>query len=89
MRSRFDWRFAVAAAALSAVALTGACSTKSERAQKGGGAAQIQLLNASYDPTRELYEAINPKFAAQWKAQTGQAVTINMSHGGSGKQARA
>ncbi|AZI37307.1 sulfate ABC transporter substrate-binding protein [Caenibius tardaugens NBRC 16725] len=53
------------------------------------GAAKIELLNVSYDPTRELYEAINPKFAAEWKAETGQDVTIKMSHGGSGKQARA
>jgi sulfate transport system substrate-binding protein len=90
MKARFDWRLLAAAAALSGAVLTGACSTQDERGAKGGaGAAQIQLLNASYDPTRELYEAINPKFAAQWKAQTGQTVTINMSHGGSGKQARA
>ena len=49
----------------------------------------IEILNVSYDPTRELYEAINPMFAEQWKEQTGQDVTINMSHGGAGKQARA
>lgn len=49
----------------------------------------VELLNVSYDPTRELYAAINPKFAAQWKAETGQTVKITMSHGGSGKQARA
>src|SRR5215212_270463 len=49
----------------------------------------IKLLNVSYDPTRELYQDVNAAFAAQWKAKTGQAVTINQSHGGSGKQARA
>ena len=49
----------------------------------------IEILNVSYDPTRELYDEINPKFAALWKKQTGQDVTINMSHGGAGKQARA
>jgi sulfate/thiosulfate transport system substrate-binding protein len=49
----------------------------------------VTLLNASYDPTRELYEAVNAAFAAEWKAKTGQTVTINQSHGGSGKQARA
>ncbi len=49
----------------------------------------VTLLNVSYDPTRELYEAVNPAFAAQWKARTGQEVTIRQSHGGSGKQARA
>lgn len=49
----------------------------------------VALLNVSYDPTRELYEAVNKAFAAQWLAQTGQQVTIRQSHGGSGKQARA
>jgi sulfate/thiosulfate transport system substrate-binding protein len=49
----------------------------------------VTLLNVSYDPTRELYQAINVAFAKQWKAKTGQDVTINQSHGGSGRQARA
>ena len=49
----------------------------------------ITLLNVSYDPTRELYRDINKVFSEQWKAKTGQAVIINQSHGGSGKQARA
>jgi sulfate/thiosulfate transport system substrate-binding protein len=49
----------------------------------------VTLLNVSYDPTRELYDAINPAFARQWKAATGQEVTIRQSHGGSGAQARA
>jgi sulfate transport system substrate-binding protein len=48
-----------------------------------------ELLNVSYDPTRELYQDVNAAFAAQWKAKTGKAVTIQQSHGGSGKQARA
>jgi len=52
-------------------------------------AAQIALLNVSYDPTRELYTAINAQFTKDWKAKTGDDVTINQSHGGSGKQARA
>lgn len=52
-------------------------------------AAQITLLNVSYDPTRELYEAVNAQFAKDWKAKKGDDVTINQSHGGSGKQARA
>jgi sulfate transport system substrate-binding protein len=47
------------------------------------------LLNVSYDPTRELYQAVNQAFAAQWKAKTGQDVTVRQSHGGSGKQARS
>ncbi len=48
-----------------------------------------QLLNVSYDPTRELYRDINARFAAAWRAQTKQQVTIRQSHGGSGKQARS
>jgi sulfate transport system substrate-binding protein len=49
----------------------------------------VKLLNIGYDPTRELYAALNPVFAAQWQARNGQAVTIDQSHGGSGKQARS
>ena len=48
----------------------------------------IELLNVSYDPTREFYADLNPAFAAHWKAQTGDTVVIKQSHGGSGKQAR-
>lgn len=51
--------------------------------------ADTTLLNVSYDPTRELYEAVNKSFAADWKAKTGETVIIRQSHGGSGKQARA
>ena len=51
-------------------------------------AANISLLNVSYDPTRELYQDVNQAFAKQWKAKTGDNVTIKQSHGGSGKQAR-
>ncbi|HZG76562.1 MAG TPA: sulfate ABC transporter substrate-binding protein [Paenibacillus sp.] len=51
--------------------------------------APIELLNVSYDPTRELYEAFNAAFAKHWEAETGQKVTINQSHGGSGKQGRS
>ena len=47
------------------------------------------LLNVSYYPTRELYKDFNAAFAKYWKAKTGQVVTINQSHGGSSKQARA
>jgi sulfate transport system substrate-binding protein len=53
------------------------------------GQSPATLLNASYDPTRELYVAYNAAFAKYWKAKTGQDVKINQSHGGSGKQARA
>ena len=52
-------------------------------------AADISLLNVSYDPTRELYQEFNAAFGKYWKAKSGDNVTINQSHGGSGKQARA
>ena len=59
----------------------------------GGSAASAAagrvLLNVSYDPTREFYKDVNAAFTAFWKAKTGETVTINQSHGGSGKQARA
>jgi sulfate/thiosulfate-binding protein len=51
--------------------------------------ADTTLLNVSYDPTRELYKAVNEAFAKEWKAKTGETVKIEQSHGGSGKQARA
>jgi len=51
--------------------------------------ADTTLLNVSYDPTRELYQAYNAAFAKQWKARTGETVTVRQSHGGSGKQARS
>jgi sulfate/thiosulfate transport system substrate-binding protein len=49
----------------------------------------VTLLNVSYDPTRELYQAVNAAFIRYWKEKTGQDVTIRQSHGGSGSQARA
>jgi sulfate transport system substrate-binding protein len=52
-------------------------------------AAPTQLLNVSYDPTRELYEQVNAAFAKKWQATTKQPIAIRQSHGGSGKQARA
>jgi sulfate transport system substrate-binding protein len=58
-------------------------------AQPAAYAADLTLLNVSYDPTRELYQDVNAAFARQWKAKTGDNVTIRQSHGGSGKQARS
>jgi sulfate/thiosulfate transport system substrate-binding protein len=55
----------------------------------GVAAQPANLLNVSYDPTRELYKDFNQAFAKHWKDTTGQAVTVQQSHGGSGKQARA
>ena len=76
--------FLTASAAAALAATLSACSGGGE---KTGNA--IEITNVSYDPTRELYQAINPAFAAEWKAKTGQDVTFKMSHGGSGKQSRA
>jgi sulfate transport system substrate-binding protein len=58
-------------------------------AQSAAFAADITLLNVSYDPTRELYQDFNAAFARQWKAKTGDNVVVRQSHGGSGKQARS
>ncbi|AWI61027.1 hypothetical protein AB395_00005850 (plasmid) [Sinorhizobium fredii CCBAU 45436] len=55
----------------------------------GLAAADTTILNVSYDPTRELYKDFNAAFAEKWKADTGETVTIQTSHGGSGKQARS
>lgn len=54
-----------------------------------GAAKDIKLLNVSYDPTRELYTDYNAAFAKHWKEKTGDTVTVQQSHGGSGKQARS
>ncbi|MFL6844461.1 MAG: sulfate ABC transporter substrate-binding protein [Allosphingosinicella sp.] len=62
-----------------------ACSP-SESGKAGGS---VQLLNVSYDPTRELYRDVNAAFASKWQSEKGQRVTFRMSHGGSGKQSRA
>ena len=74
---RFSWR-KWAGLALAGFALSGAVAQ----------AADVNLLNASYDPTRELYEDYNKAFSAYWQKKTGDKVTIKQSHGGSGKQAR-
>ncbi len=52
-------------------------------------AAEVRLLNLSYDPTRELYQEVNTAFAKQWLQRTGDTLKVQQSHGGSGKQARA
>ena len=70
------------------------CNKPSEAAPVGSSqapatAAPVTLLNVSYDPTRELYTDFNAHFAKKWQAEHHQQVTINQSHGGSGKQARA
>jgi sulfate transport system substrate-binding protein len=62
----------------------GSVFPQSVQAQKA-----VTLLNVSYDPTRELYQEFNAAFAKYWQGKNGEVVTINQSHGGSGKQARA
>ncbi len=73
----FSWR-KCAGIALAGLALSGPVAQ----------AADVTLLNVSYDPTRELYEDYNKAFEAYWQKKTGDKVTIKQSHGGSGKQAR-
>jgi sulfate/thiosulfate-binding protein len=76
------------AAALALAAAAG-CSRPAADAPPAATPGELTLLNVSYDPTRELYEAFNAAFARHWLARTGQAVTVKQSHGGSGKQARS
>jgi len=71
-------------AALLAATVAVALPISAAQAQSGG-----ELLNVSYDPTRELYRAVNEKFVAAYKKETGAALTVRQSHGGSGKQARS
>jgi len=71
------------AAATAAPILSAFASARAQSPQ------DVVLTNVSYDPTRELYKAINEAFAKQWQASTGQKVTVRASHGGSGKQARS
>ena len=75
---------------LSSSLLAGAAVAGTGLAFAGGASAKTRtLLNVSYDPTRELYAAYNVAFAKHWKATTGEDITINQSHSGSGAQARA
>ncbi|MFF2455737.1 sulfate ABC transporter substrate-binding protein [Peribacillus simplex] len=61
----------------------------SEKTEGDGSSRSVELLNVSYDPTRELYQEFNEAFVKHWKEESGQDVTIQQSHGGSGKQGRA
>ena len=69
-----------------ALLLLAACSTE---AKYTSSSKEVKLLNVSYDPTRELYRELNEQFVAKWLADKGQTVSVPMSHGGSGSQARA
>ena len=81
-------RFFVLLLSIFSVALTGCASHKTSNKSGASGGA-VTLLNVSYDPTREFYQDYNAAFAKYWQGKTGQAVTIQQSHGGSGKQAQA
>lgn len=72
---------------LTLVLLT-ACGTSSDQVPTTASAPG-EILNVSYDPTRELYQEFNASFTADWKAKTGQDLNIRQSHGGAGAQARA
>jgi len=80
MTNRWLNAFALTAAALSVV-LIGAKNVEGEK--------QGQLLNVSYDPTRELYADLNARFMTKYERDTGRKLTIKQSHGGSSRQARA
>jgi sulfate transport system substrate-binding protein len=71
---------------LAAAVVLAACGSGGEQ---GGADGALQILNVSYDPTRELYREFNEQFVAKYLADTGQRVAVQMSHGGSGSQARA
>lgn len=81
--------FFKATALILAVFVTLAGCSSSESSGESSDSKKVELLNVSYDPTRELYEEYNKAFADYWKEKTGQEVTVQQSHGGSGKQARA
>ena len=74
---------------LFSLAVVAALASCGDSTSTPDGVKSVQLLNVSYDPTREFYRDINAAFAKEWQATTGQAVTIKQSHGGSGSQARA
>lgn len=80
---------AVAAVLLGALALAGCGARQSSGEIVAADAAQVTILNVSYDPTRELYADYNAAFAKYWAAKSGQKVVVNQSHGGSSKQARS
>lgn len=71
------------------VGLLSACGNSSAASGSGNSSKSVHLLNVSYDPTRELYKQFDQAFATYWKGKTGQTVTVQQSHGGSGAQSRS
>ncbi len=92
-------RFSLSALLVAALAITTGCQPSSTSSGSSASirttdssdsvAGPVTLLNVSYDPTRELYSDFNKEFIKYWKEKTNQDVTIEQSHGGAGKQARA
>jgi len=87
MKDRPRWVKWFAPLAVAAAVVSAGCA--GTQGQPASGSAPVELLNVSYDPTRELYQDVNAAFSRQWQQRTGQVVTFKQSHGGSGKQARA
>jgi sulfate transport system substrate-binding protein len=83
------WRSALGVGLLAALSVLVGCNGAPAKTAGTGSASAVTLLNVSYDPTRELYAEFNEGFTKQWREQSGQVVTIEQSHGGAGKQARA
>ncbi|HWK23522.1 MAG TPA: sulfate ABC transporter substrate-binding protein [Ureibacillus sp.] len=91
MKAKKKKLFPILTGALSVALLLSACGDEkdSDSASASKSEGPIEILNVSYDPTRELYEEYNKAFAEHWKQEKGQEVTFQQSHGGSGKQGRA
>lgn len=79
----------MALTAAASLSMLSACGSHAGSGAEKATGASLQLLNVSYDPTRELYKAVNAAFIKHWKAEYGQDIKIDQSHGGSGKQSRA
>ena len=75
--------FSSALVILTSLSLLTACGNEAERGSAANGDS-IELLNVSYDPTRELYQEFNEQFSNYWEQEKGQEVVIKQSHGGSG-----
>jgi sulfate transport system substrate-binding protein len=88
-----DWKTSPARGVLLGAVLLAALGAAAAAAWPGSSRAPaaepVTILNVSYDPTREFYQEINAAFARAWRSRTGQAIRIDQSHGGSGKQARS
>ncbi|MCC6511497.1 MAG: sulfate ABC transporter substrate-binding protein [Pirellulaceae bacterium] len=74
---------------LVALAISGGCNPADSAKDTSGNVANVRLLNVSYDPTREFYTEYNAEFVKYWKEKSNQTLSVEQSHGGAGKQARA